>query len=60
MKTFAEEFDEACKRLGGDAARTELERVHMGAKKDPQHAFRDVSIRKPDPWKDVPVTGMEL
>lgn len=49
-KSFAEEFDKAVKRLG-KSFQSETDRIHGNAVRDQKHAFRDVNIRKPDPWK---------
>lgn len=50
-KTFEEEFAEACRRIGGNTLDSETDRVHRDAVRDRQHAFRNVDIKGPDPWK---------
>lgn len=50
-KSFTEEFDEAVKRLGGQSFQSETDRIHRDAVRDKKHAFRNVDIHKPDPWK---------
>ncbi len=56
-RTFAEELDEASKRLGGEVFQSEVDRVHNEAVRDPHHAFRDVDIPKPDTWKHKNLFG---
>lgn len=52
-KTFLQEFTEACERLEqkNPYLKTETDRIHQDAVRDPNHAFRKVDIVKPDPWK---------
>ena len=50
-RTFAEELDMAVKRLGGDIAATELERVHMDASRDKKDPMKKVDIKGPEPWR---------
>lgn len=50
-RTFAEEFDAACKKLYNNNLKAEADRVHQKAVQDKHHAFAGVDIRKPDPWK---------
>ena len=51
-KTFAQEFEEAVKRLDSDSKQAETARVHQETVRDGQHAFRNVGLRKPDPWRN--------
>lgn len=52
-KTFEEEFADACRRINGDILDLETDRVHREAVRDNSHAFRNVDIPKPDPWKNL-------
>lgn len=57
-KSFAEEFDKACRKLGYTGYREETDRVHRAAVRDEKHAFRNVDVLGPDPWKRG--TGLTL
>lgn len=60
-KSFAEEFDKACKKLGNNGYKEEIDRVHRANSKDEKHAFRNVDMPKPDPWKQpTHLTGLSL
>ena len=50
-KSFAEEFDKACRNINGNVLQSETGRIHREAIRDKAHAFRDVDIPKPNPWK---------
>lgn len=52
-RTFEQEFTAAVRRMDGNNShvRTEIDRVHREAARDKQHAFRNVNIARPDPWK---------
>lgn len=58
MKTFLEEFTEACRKLDAGNSHLEAEayRVHQDTVRDSRHAFSRVEIKGPDPWKQ----GTEL
>lgn len=50
-RTFAEELEEACSRLGGSHFQSETDRVHQTGLRDPKDPFHKVDIPKPNPWK---------
>lgn len=49
-KTFLQEFEDAVKRLGTYKDQ-EQDRIHREAMRDPNHAFKNVDIQKPNPWR---------
>lgn len=49
-KSFAEELYEAMEKVNAHQE-TEIQRVHQAAVRDHSHAYRDVDIKRPDPWK---------
>ena len=54
-RTFAEELDTACKKLYDKELRSETDRVHRETVRESKHAFQNVNITKPDPWKRPPL-----
>lgn len=50
-KSFAREFENAVNGIHGNHMEPEKDRVHREAVRDKNHAFRNVDIPKPNPWK---------
>lgn len=58
-KTFAQTFDDAVRRIGSNTYQDmERDRVHRETVRDNTHAYRDVEMKKPDPWRRN--TGLTL
>ena len=49
-KTFLQEFEDAVRRMEAHQD-SERDRVYRETVRDDKHAFRNVEIKKPDPWK---------
>lgn len=49
-KSFAEELYEAMEKINVHQE-MEIHRVHQAAVRDPSHAYKDVDIKRPDPWR---------
>lgn len=52
-KTFEDELKKAYQKRYKDSLDFEIRRVHQTTVRDTQHAFRDVNIPKPDPWRQL-------
>lgn len=50
-KSFAKELEKARRNLYENGLKSEAGHIHAEHMHDSGHAFRDVQIKEPDPWK---------